>query len=183
MNFDYVRPIVRSATMPETNSLTHCMRLTNRQRKIIYIAMTIAFGLVVFPPHLRPVGQGVYASAGFAPIWSPPTWTNDVASIINVALLGLLLIVVVAFTMTICYLQSSEEIEAQAPQNKSDASITGVQVRSQPEKPTATTRPSEPMGSCPNCDFTIALASKSCPKCKAMFGAGSTWTVSPIAPR
>ena len=159
------------------------MHPTNTQRKVIYIAMAIAFGLVFFPPHLRPVGQGVYASAGFAPIWSPPTWTNDVASIVNVALLALLLIVVVAFTLTICYLQSSEKIERQAPQQKSDASIYGVPVRSQTEQPTAPTRPSEPMGSCPNCEMTIALASKSCPKCKALFGTGSAWTVSPLPPR
>lgn len=36
-----------------------------------------------------------------------------------------------------------------------------------------------PKGMCPNCGATIALTSQTCPKCKAMFGPGSTWTVTP----
>lgn len=38
-----------------------------------------------------------------------------------------------------------------------------------------------PKGICPNCDTVIALHAESCPKCKAAFGVGSVWTVTPIA--
>ena len=34
-----------------------------------------------------------------------------------------------------------------------------------------------PRGICPNCDAQIPLASTSCPKCKADFGAGSAWKI------
>lgn len=38
-----------------------------------------------------------------------------------------------------------------------------------------------PKGICPNCDTVIALHAESCPKCKAAFGVGSAWAITPIA--
>lgn len=37
-----------------------------------------------------------------------------------------------------------------------------------------------PKGQCPNCDSIIPLAVESCPKCKASFGIGSAWKVTPV---
>lgn len=38
-----------------------------------------------------------------------------------------------------------------------------------------------PKGNCPNCDAVIPLSSLECPKCKASFGPGSAWKVTPRA--
>ena len=45
--------------------------------------------------------------------------------------------------------------------------------------PTAAPLPAGPMGTCPNCHTAVALASKECPSCKALFGVGSAWRVTP----
>ena len=37
--------------------------------------------------------------------------------------------------------------------------------------------PTGPIGVCPNCETVIPLASDTCKKCKASFGAGSAWKV------
>ncbi|WP_291585770.1 hypothetical protein [Comamonas sp. UBA7528] len=37
-----------------------------------------------------------------------------------------------------------------------------------------------PKGECPNCNAIIPFLSESCPKCKAAFGVGSTWQVTPV---
>lgn len=37
-----------------------------------------------------------------------------------------------------------------------------------------------PKGMCPNCDAVIALASATCPRCRAVFGIGNSWEVAPI---
>lgn len=37
-----------------------------------------------------------------------------------------------------------------------------------------------PLGRCPSCKTTILLDSPECPKCKAIFGAHSAWTVIPV---
>ena len=37
-----------------------------------------------------------------------------------------------------------------------------------------------PKGICPNCDSIIPLKSETCPKCKADFGVGSAWRVTPV---
>ena len=38
----------------------------------------------------------------------------------------------------------------------------------------------ESMGSCPNCESIIPLASQECKKCKASFEVGSTWKIQPL---
>ena len=40
---------------------------------------------------------------------------------------------------------------------------------------------SSPKGTCPNCDKIIQLHAESCPHCKAAFGVGSAWSVTPFA--
>ena len=36
-----------------------------------------------------------------------------------------------------------------------------------------------PYGDCPNCDTSIPVDSEECPKCRALFGAGSAWHLEP----
>lgn len=37
-----------------------------------------------------------------------------------------------------------------------------------------------PKGTCPNCYSIIPLESETCPRCKALFGPGSAWSVTPL---
>lgn len=37
------------------------------------------------------------------------------------------------------------------------------------------------LGVCPSCESTIPLAALECPKCKALFGPGAAWKVTPMA--
>lgn len=37
-----------------------------------------------------------------------------------------------------------------------------------------------PKGTCPNCDALIPVVSAECPKCRALFGPGSAWKVTPL---
>lgn len=40
--------------------------------------------------------------------------------------------------------------------------------------------PSGPPGTCPNCGSQLPLDSPACPKCKAVFGEGAIWKISPL---
>lgn len=40
---------------------------------------------------------------------------------------------------------------------------------------------SAPQGICPNCDTKISIYAESCPRCKAFFGSGSSWSVKPLS--
>ena len=99
-----------SAAAPElTASRSPSSRLT-RRRWTIYAGLLVELLIVFYPPHLRPVGEGVYASVGFAPLLSPPHIRDDVFAIVNVPLLVVLLLVVAAFTATIWYLQRDDAL-------------------------------------------------------------------------
>ena len=37
-----------------------------------------------------------------------------------------------------------------------------------------------PQGICPNCDAKISVYAETCPRCKAFFGMGSSWSVKPL---
>ena len=37
-----------------------------------------------------------------------------------------------------------------------------------------------PQGICPNCDTQISIYAETCPRCKAFFGEGSSWSVRPL---
>jgi len=70
-----------------------------RQGRIVSIGLSAASFLVLFPPHLRPIGTDTYVSAGFAFILSPPLFgTEEFSAIINVPLLAVLLIFLAATT-------------------------------------------------------------------------------------
>ena len=94
--------------MVEGKNLKRYAPATVRQRWTMYAGLAVAFLLVLFPPHLRPVGEGVYGGVGFAPIWSAPAWRDEFTAIVNVPLLLLLLLVVAVFTATINYLQIAD---------------------------------------------------------------------------
>lgn len=39
---------------------------------------------------------------------------------------------------------------------------------------------SAPQGICPNCDTKISIYAETCPRCKAFFGSGSSWSIKPL---
>lgn len=39
---------------------------------------------------------------------------------------------------------------------------------------------SAPKGVCPNCETMISIFAETCPRCKAFFGSGSSWSIKPV---
>nr|MBP8120217.1 hypothetical protein [Burkholderiales bacterium] len=67
--------------------------------------------------------------------------------------------------------------------------FTAAPVAVEPPAPSATggesaaashVMPSGPPGACPNCGSHIPTDSPACPACKALFGEGANWKVSPL---